>query len=416
MRARTSVARAAVMAVAVSLLVACGNATASSPGSSNSAPSTPGSGQGQPSSTPTGASTPPAVPVQLTSNVKDGAGSVKVDTVVAVKATSGQVTKVTLAYQTVDRQGRTVKGKVAGAISADKTSWAAADRLEPAASYKLTMVGQNAVHQTVTATSAFKTQRLTLAQQTFAELYPLKGSRVGVGMPAILRFDVPVHNKKEFQKNLHVTSSPKQVGTWAWYSDREVHFRPKTYWKPGTKVSVNAHLNGVNAGHGIYGQNSTTTSFTVGRSLVTKINLARHVAKVYRSGKLVRTIAISGGKPGWQTRSGTKLVMDKLYVTRMTNEMIGAKETYDLKVYYAMRITSSGEFLHAAPWNAANIGIRNASHGCVGMSTGNAAWLFGQVLIGDPVVTTGSSRGLERGNGYTDWNISYAQYAKGSAL
>jgi lipoprotein-anchoring transpeptidase ErfK/SrfK len=195
-----------------------------------------------------------------------------------------------------------------------------------------------------------------------------------------------------------------------------VHFRPKTYWKPGTKVAVKADLNGVNAGHGIYGQNSTSTSFTVGRSLVTKINLARHVAKVYRSGKLVRTIAISGGKPGWQTRSGTKLIMDKLYVTRMTNEMIGAKETYDLKVYYAMRISSSGEFLHAAPWNAANIGIRNASHGCVGMSTGNAAWLFGQVLIGDPVVTTGSSRGLERGNGYTDWNISYAQYAKGSAL
>jgi lipoprotein-anchoring transpeptidase ErfK/SrfK len=415
MRARTSVARVAVMAVAAALLVACGNASASSPGS-GSAPSTPGSGQAQPSGTPTGTPTPTAAPVSLTSNVKDGAGSVKVDTVVAVKATSGRITKVTLSYQATDRQGRTVKGKVPGAISADGVSWAAADRLEPAASYKLTMVGQNTVHQTATATAAFHTQRLTLAQQTFAELYPLRGSNVGVGMPVILRFDVPVRNKKEFQKNLHVTSSPNQVGTWAWYSDREVHFRPKTYWRPGTKVTVNAPLNGVNAGNGIYGQNSTSTSFTVGRSLITKVNLARHVAKVYRSGKLVRTIGISGGKPGWQTRSGTKLIMDKLYVTRMTNEMIGAKETYDLKVYYAMRISSSGEFLHAAPWNAANIGIRNASHGCVGMSTGNAAWLFGQVLIGDPVVTTGSSRGLERGNGYTDWNISYAQYAKGSAL
>jgi lipoprotein-anchoring transpeptidase ErfK/SrfK len=403
------------MAVAAMLLAACGNASATSPGSS-APPSTPGATQAQPSGTPSGSSTPPAVPVKLTSNVKDGAVSVKVDTVVAVKATSGRITKVALSYQTVDRQGRTVKGKVPGAISADKTSWTAADRLEPAASYKLTMVGQNAARQTATATSAFKTQRLTLAQQTFAELYPLKGSHVGVGMPVILRFDVPVHDKKEFQKNLHVTSSPNQVGTWAWYSDREVHFRPKTYWKPGTKVSVKAHLNGVDAGHGIYGQNSTSTSFTVGRSLITKINLAKHVAKVYRSGKLVRNIAISAGKSGWQTRSGTKLVMDKLYVTRMTNEMIGAREQYDLKVYYAMRITNSGEFMHAAPWNAGNLGRYNASHGCVGMSTGNAAWLFGQVSIGDPVVTTGSSRGLERGNGYTDWNISYKQYAKGSAL
>jgi len=100
----------------------------------------------------------------------------------------------------------------------------------------------------------------------------------------------------------------------------------------------------------------------------------------------------------------------------MTNEMIGANEAYDLQVKYAMRITWSGEFLHAAPWNAANLGVANASHGCVGMSTSNAAWLFGKVKVGDPVVTTGSSRGLEKGNGYTDWDVSWSTYKAGSAL
>jgi len=348
--------------------------------------------------------------------VKDGAGSVTVDTLVAVKATSGRITKVTLSYRTVDRRGRTVSGNVSGTLSKDGASWVAADRLEPAASYTLSMSGQNVEHRTATVTTAFRTQNLTLAQQTFAELYPLAGSHVGVGMPVVLRFDVPVRNKKTFEKNLHITSSPAQVGTWSWFSDREVHFRPKNYWKPGTTVSVHADLNGLNAGSGIYGQNSTSTSFTVGRSLVTKINLASDLARVYRSGKLLRTIPVSGGKPGWQSRSGTKLIMDKLYQTRMTNEMIGAKEQYDLKVYYAMRVTSSGEFLHAAPWNAGYFGRTNASHGCIGMSTGNASWLFSQVLIGDPVVTTGTSRGLERGNGYSDWNVSFKEYAKGSAL
>ena len=63
-----------------------------------------------------------------------------------------------------------------------------------------------------------------------------------------------------------------------------------------------------------------------------------------------------------------------------------------------------------------NFGRRNASHGCVGMSTGDAAWLFNRSLIGDPVVTTGTSRGMEHGNGYSDWNVSYAKYKKGSAL
>jgi lipoprotein-anchoring transpeptidase ErfK/SrfK len=108
--------------------------------------------------------------------------------------------------------------------------------------------------------------------------------------------------------------------------------------------------------------------------------------------------------------------MDKLYVTKMTNQMIGAREHYSLRVKYAMRITQSGEFLHAAPWNAGNFGRRNASHGCVGMSTGDASWLFNHTLIGDPVITTGSSRGVEYGNGYSDWNMSYAKYKKGSAL
>lgn len=104
----------------------------------------------------------------------------------------------------------------------------------------------------------------------------------------------------------------------------------------------------------------------------------------------------------------------------MASETIGiasnSAEAFDLKVRYAMRVTSSGEFVHAAPWNAQKFGRVNASHGCIGMSTSNAGWLFRRVKIGDPVITTGTGRGLEQGNGYTDWDVSYDTYAKGSAL
>jgi lipoprotein-anchoring transpeptidase ErfK/SrfK len=355
-------------------------------------------------------------PVSFKSNVKDGAANVKVDTLVSVSSDWGTLTKVKLTYTGKDRQGRTERGTIAGKIGKDRTKWTAAERLEPAATYKLISVGKNWVNQPKTDTTTFRTNKLTLNQQTYPQIYPLKGSHVGVGMPVVLTFDVPVKNKQAFEKNLHVKSSPAQLGSWHWYSSTEVRYRPKKYWKPGTKVSVAANLNGVNAGNGIYGQNSTSTHFTVGRSMITKINLSSDVARVYRNGKLVRRIYVSAGKPGWQTRSGVKLIMDKLYVTRMTNTMIGAREHYSLRVKYAMRITSSGEFLHAAPWNAGNFGRRNASHGCTGMSTGDAAWLFNRVLIGDPVITTGSSRGMEPGNGYGDWNLSYAQYKKGSAL
>ena len=63
-----------------------------------------------------------------------------------------------------------------------------------------------------------------------------------------------------------------------------------------------------------------------------------------------------------------------------------------------------------------NLGVRNASHGCTGMSIANSAWLYKQALLGDPVITTGSSRGIEKGNGWSDWDISYKEFKKGSAL
>jgi lipoprotein-anchoring transpeptidase ErfK/SrfK len=407
LRRLAGVAGAALLAT---ILAACGGDPTSPSAGTGSQPDTSASTQPSPSPTPT------PEPVSFKPNIKNGATNVKVDTLVSVSASSGTLTKVKLSYTNKDRYGRTQHGTVAGKISKDHTRWTAGDRLEPAAAYKLISTGKNQVNQSHTDTTTFRTQKLTLDQQTYPTLYPLKGWHVGVGMPVVLTFDVAVKNKREFEKNLHVTTSPAQVGTWHWYSSKEARYRPKNYWKPGTKVSVTANLNGLYAGGGIYGQNSTKTQFSVGRSQVTKINLSSDVAKVYRNGKLARRIYVSGGKPGWQTRSGTKLIMDKLYVTKMTNQMIGAREHYSLRVKYAMRITTSGEFLHAAPWNAAHFGRRNASHGCVGMSTADAAWLFNRTLIGDPVVTTGSSRGIEYGNGYSDWNMSYAQYKEGSAL
>ena len=392
----------------VTTLAACGGTPTAPAGIGSQQPASPAPTQPAPLPTPD--------PVSFKSNVKKGAANVKVDTLVSVSANWGTLTKVKLTYTSKDRQGRGQHGTVGGTINKDRTKWTAADRLEPAATYKLISVGKNWVNQSTTDTTTFRTPKLTLDHQTYPQIYPLKGSHVGVGMPVVLTFDLPVKNKKAFEKNLHIKSSPAQVGSWHWYSSTEVRYRPKKYWKPGTKVNVTANLNGLNAGGGIYGQNSTSTHFTVGRSMITKINLSSDVARVYRNGKLVRRIAVSGGKPGWQTRSGVKLIMDKLYVTKMTNSMIGAREHYSLQVKYAMRITSSGEFLHAAPWNAAYFGRVNHSHGCVGMSTGNASWLFNRVMIGDPVITTGSSRGMEPGNGYGDWNLSYAQYKKGSAL
>ncbi len=402
--------------VSAALLLAVSTGCGTVPDASGTTGQEQSTGSSQPTTSPSPSPTPTTPAVKLSSNVDDGADDVKVSTVVTAKASLGTFSAVDVAYKYTDTKGASQKGTLKGSLNKAKTAWTAGDRLEPSGTYTMTMTGKNAAGTKTTEKTSFSTQELALSQQVFPEIYPLDGSKVGVGMPAIVRFDTPVTDKKSFEKNLHVTTVPKQTGSWHWYGDREVHWRPKDYWKPGTKVTVDADVNGVSAGSGRYGQKSSKIDFSVGRKLVIKVNLKSDYATVYKSGKKVRSIPVTGGKPGWVTRSGTKLIMAKEYDKVMTNEQIGAEEKYSLKAAYAMRLTNSGEFLHSAPWSTGSQGVANVSHGCVGMSVANSKYLIENTLIGDPVVTTGTSRGIETGNGYSDWNASFKEYAKGSAL
>ena len=175
------------------------------------------------------------------------------------------------------------------------------------------------------------------------------------------------------------------------------------------------------AGNGIYGQVNNEATFHVGDAMVDKVNLQTHEMKVYRNGQLLRTIPITGGKDGFTTRSGIKVIIEKFRHERMDASTVGIPKDspnyYDLAdVQYAMRVTYSGEFLHAAPWSVGSQGAANVSHGCVGMSTSDAAWLYNLSRRGDVVEVTGSNRQMTLTNGWGDWNESFKQYKQGSAL
>ena len=119
--------------------------------------------------------------------------------------------------------------------------------------------------------------------------------------------------------------------------------------------------------------------FHVGDAMVSKVDMNTHQMRVFRNGKLIRTIPITTGEqPKFTTRSGTKVIVEKFRHKRMNSETIGidpdSADGYDLDdVEYAMRVTYSGEFVHAAPWSVGSQGNANVSHGCTGMSTDNAA-------------------------------------------
>lgn len=309
---------------------------------------------------------------------------------------------------------------VAGSISADGQRWASAGVLLPDTTYvvRATMTG-TAGSQPVTSTMAITTR--PSASEFRARISPRDGSTVGVGMPILVTFTAPVEEgrRDDVQRALQVRASEPVEGAWNWVSDTKLQYRTKDYWPARTKVSVIADLAGVQAGADVWGDQDKEVDFSVGRSVVSVVDVNSHQMTVTIDGKVARTIPVTTGKDGFLTRGGTRVISEKLAETRMDAASTGITrddpEYYNLDVRYAMRLTNSGEFIHAAPWSVAWQGSANVSHGCVGMSTANARWLFEQSRVGDVVTVVHSTRKLEPGNGLTQWNVSWQDWQAGSA-
>jgi lipoprotein-anchoring transpeptidase ErfK/SrfK len=313
-----------------------------------------------------------------------------------------------------DAKGTPVQGEMAP----DGKSWVPAEALKWGTRYTATITVDGADGKTATTTSTFtvmpKPEKLVRVSTQLGD-----DAVVGIGMPLIVNFgrSVPKSLRDDIQRRMTVSSTPAQTGAWSWISGTEVQYRPKVFWQANTKISVRVAARGVPLGSGWYGRSDLTLRVKVGSAVVMTVSNNSKRMTVKRNGKVLRTIPISLGKPSTPSSSGTMVVMGKLRKTVFdTFDELGPEEGYRTDIEYAQRLTYGGEFLHAAPWSVASQGRRNVSHGCVNMSTANAAWLFGITKMGDPVTIKGTERKLANGNGWTAWNVSWAQWIKGSAI
>jgi lipoprotein-anchoring transpeptidase ErfK/SrfK len=308
-------------------------------------------------------------------------------------------------------------GELTGRLNAAGTKWTSSREHAPNVTYHLTATATNAAGGTSTLERSFTTG--AAAQTLTADVSPYGDEQVGIGQPIVVRLSTSVSTSRRaaVEKALVVTAD-KPIGpaSWYWWSSTELHYRPKEFWPAHTSVKVSVNLTGVQGGTGLWGAKNRTVSFKIGRSFVMRITNKTHRMTVAVDGKQVRTIPVSMGRGGFETRSGIKTVMSHEKSVRMTSESYGGKDFYDEIVYYGQRLTWSGEYFHSAPWSVGSQGRANVSHGCVNIGPSNAIWLFNQTLIGDPVITTGTGRQMEPGNGTGgDWNISWAKWEAGSA-
>jgi lipoprotein-anchoring transpeptidase ErfK/SrfK len=351
-----------------------------------------------------------AAPVKVTVTPRDRATRVGLDTRARVVADAGRLRSV----RVTAAGGR----KLAGALDDDGRTWVSTGPLAPATRYRVVAEAVNDAGAPTRARSSFTTLRPRAELR--AAIMPLDGETVGVGLPIGVWFSQPVADRAAVERRLEVTSSKPVTGAWHWFADDEVHYRPKSYWPSGSRVTLRARLAGTDAGRGVWGVADRTIRFRIGERRVSIVDVRTHRMKVVSGGRTLRILPVSTGRERYPTTNGVHFVLEKTPVKLMDSSTVGIPRNspggYYQRVAWSVRISNSGEFVHAAPWSTGSQGRANVSHGCVNLSTANAAWFYRLTRRGDVVEVRGSPKRPGSSFGVVDWNMSWSRWLAGSAL
>ncbi|KUN85909.1 hypothetical protein AQJ66_12750 [Streptomyces bungoensis] len=359
---------------------------------------------------------------QITITPKDGADNASINNSATVTVAKGTLTGVTMTTQD--------GSAVAGQLSPDRKSWKPSVPLQRSTTYKIAAVAKDSQGRIANENASFTT--VSPANSFIGTFTPDDGATVGVGMPVSINFDKAITNKAAVQKGITVTSSSGQEVACHWFNANRMDCRPEQYWKEGATVTLKLALDGVEGAPGVTGVQQKTVTFHIGRNQVSYVDAKTKQMKVTQDGKVVKTIPISAGAPEHTTYEGQMVISEKFKQTRMNGATVGFKDgdgkgEYDIKdVPHAMRLTTSGTFIHGNYWGGPSVfGNANTSHGCVGLQdvkgagdpSTPAAWFYSHSLIGDVVVVQNTGdKTVAPDNGLNGWNMDWAQWKAGSAV
>ncbi|MEU3204476.1 Ig-like domain-containing protein [Streptomyces cyaneofuscatus] len=357
---------------------------------------------------------------QIAIKPENGATNASINNAAQVSVTKGKLTEVVMT---------TADGKaVEGTLAADGSSWKPADQLERSTTYKIDATAEDAKGRKAHENSSFTT--VSPDNSFIGNFTPEDGSTVGVGMPVSINFNKAITDKKAVQDGITVTSSSGQEVVGHWFNGQRLDFRPEDYWQGGSTVTLKLALDGVEGADGVFGVQQKTVTFKVGRNQVSTVDAKTKMMTVTRDGKTIKTIPISAGSPENPTYNGEMVISEKHKETRMNGATVGftdddGKGEYDIKdVPHAMRLSTSGTFIHGNYWGKGIFGTANTSHGCVGLAdvkgandpSAPGAWFYDNSLIGDVVIVKNSpDKTITPDNGLNGWNMDWSQWKAGSA-
>lgn len=226
---------------------------------------------------------------------------------------------------------------------------------------------------------------------------PTPDESVGIAHPVVVTFAEPVANRQAAEQSLGITSTPAMTGKYEWLDSSVVQWIPDRFWPSHStvKLMVGGRPAEISTGPALIGVASVSRhTFTVSYEGVwrrpsegpTGLPAPHHLPRLGEEG----VFPASMGRPEYPTPLGTYSVLGKERSVLMDSSSVGipvtAADGYKIDVENAVRFTSRGLFVHAAPWAVPAMGFENVSHGCISLSPAAAEWYFDHVNIGDPVV------------------------------
>lgn len=178
---------------------------------------------------------------------------------------------------------------------------------------------------------------------------------------------------------------PPIPGTLNWSQPNQLKFTPIQSWDYETEAHIKLKRgpSGAQGANGGYVEEDFESFFVVIPYKLIDVNLSTQILVAFEAGEPVFSCLVSSGKPGYDTPAGEFGIYAKQRFADMANTP-DMRETYLVKDVPFVNWVRRSVAIHGVYWHS-NFG-HVMSHGCIGVSVGNAEWIYNWAPVGTPVV------------------------------